>query len=95
MLTFPVSRFCLAEGVEIIDAPPDALLGVVADGAGVGHYDVGFGNFLGTLVAVTGQNGENDLGVVHVHLAAVCFDVKLFHDAKICKNYRIFVSCKK
>ena len=68
-----------SEGSEVVDAAPDALFGVVADGTGVGHYHVGIGDILGAAVAGGGEDREHDFGVGHVHLATVCLYVYLLH----------------
>ena len=64
--------------VEDLDAAPDALLGVVADAAGVGHHQVGLFHNLCAPVAGIGQYGENHLGVIDIHLTPVSFDIRSF-----------------
>ncbi len=65
--------------VENLQAAPDALLRVVADGAGVGHNEVGFLHALRAGVAGFLQDGKNDFGVIHVHLTPVCFNIGFLH----------------
>ena len=70
----------LSQLMENLDAAPDALLGVVADAAGVGHHQVCLFHLLRPLVAGIGQDGKDHLGVIHVHLTPVCLNVCfLFH----------------
>ena len=73
------ARALFALEVELLDAAPDALLGVVPHGAGVGEDHVGVRHFLGAFIPFFSEDGEDHLGVGHVHLAAVSLDVQLFH----------------
>ena len=70
--------------------PPDhPLLGVVAHGAGVDQHDVGVRRLLGPHVALPAEHPEHELGVGHVHLAAVGLDVDpLGHGLKIAGGFR-------
>ena len=65
--------------VELFYAAVDALLGVVAYGACVRHDHIRLLNILRPLVAALAQQSENHLRIRHIHLAAVRFDIKLFH----------------
>ena len=56
---------------------PDALLGVVADRAGVYQDDVRLGDPLRIDIPFALHEGDDDLRVADVHLAAVGFDEKL------------------
>ena len=71
----------LAVHVELLDPAPDPLLGIVAHGAGVGHNHVGLADVFRPGVTLFPEDGEDHLGVRHVHLAAVCLDIDLFHNA--------------
>ena len=56
---------------EHLDTAQDALLGVVAHGAGIGHDDVGLGHIFGAFVTVLSKQGEYDFGVSYIHLTTV------------------------
>ena len=60
---------------QLAQAPVDALLGMLADGTGVDEDHVGFGGLIDPLVARGAELTEHQLGVGHVHLAAVGLDV--------------------
>ena len=57
-------------------APQDARLGVIADGAGIQQHYVGILRTLAKRVARISKDGGYQLAVVHIHLAAVGFYVK-------------------
>ena len=65
--------------------PPDyPLLGIVADGAGVDQHDVRVARILGADIPLAPEETEHQLGIGHVHLAAVGLDVDPFgHGQKI------------
>ena len=69
---------CGTQLVKDLDASPNALLGVVTDTAGVGHYQVGLLHHFRAFIAGIGKDGEDDLGVVHVHLTPVGFNISSF-----------------
>ena len=71
----PDDRLRLHVALELTEAPDHPLLGVVADGAGVQQDDVGALGPLHRVVAGCGELSEHQLGIAHVHLAAVRFDV--------------------
>ncbi len=73
------ARARLAPHVELLEAAPDALLGVVAHGAGVHEDHVGLRRVVRAGVAFFAEDGEDDLRIRHVHLAAVCLYVYLSH----------------
>ena len=56
---------------------PDALLGVVADGASVDKDDVGLLGPLGIGVALLLHDRDDDFRIADVHLAAVGLDIEL------------------
>ena len=60
---------------EAGDAAVDALLGVVADRAGVREDEVRLLHHFRPVIAVVTENGEDDFGVTHVHLASVGLDI--------------------
>ncbi len=63
-------------------AAPDALLGVVADGAGIDEDDVGLLGIVGMDVALLLHDRDDDLRIADVHLAAVGLEVELTTDAR-------------
>ena len=66
--------------LQLAHAADHPLLGVVPHGAGVDQHDVGVGRIVGAHVALAAQDAEHELGVRHVHLAAVGLDVDALHD---------------
>ena len=66
----------LPQGMEILEAAVDFLLGVVADGASVDEDGVGIGDDVRHFVAGHLHDGGDDFAVGDVHLAAVGFDVQ-------------------
>jgi hypothetical protein len=70
--------------LQLAHAPDHPLLGVVADGTGVHQHHVGVHRLVGADVALPTQEPEHQLGVGHVHLAAVGLDVHpLGHGLKL------------
>ena len=65
--------------LQLAHPADDPLLGVVAHCAGVHQHHVGLGRVLRAHVALAAEDAEHELGVRHVHLAAVGFDVDAFH----------------
>ena len=64
---------CLSsEHVDLAQAGIELVLGVLANATGVDHDQVGVGITGGRLVAGLLQQSGHALGVVDVHLAAVC-----------------------
>ena len=75
--------------LELAHPADHPLLGVVADRAGVDQHDIGVRRLLGADVALTAEQAEHQLGVGHVHLAAVGLDVDaLRHGEKIVGEVR-------
>ena len=60
---------------QVAEVAVQLVVGVLADGAGVEHHDVGVGAVGGPLVSRRLQQSGQPLGVVHVHLAAVGADL--------------------
>ena len=75
---------------QVAEAADDALLGVLADGAGVEQNDVGARRIVGALVAVPAEVAEQQLGVRQIHLAAVGLDVDAAHVEPICGGLYIY-----
>ena len=65
--------------LQLAHAPQHPLLGVVADGAGVDEQHVGRRGIVRTDVSLPRQKPKHQLGVRHVHLAAVRLDVNARH----------------
>ena len=65
-----------AQGVERFEPVVDFLLGVLAHGTGVEEHGVGIGNVSAHVVIGRLHYGGDHLAVGHVHLAAVCLDIK-------------------
>ena len=61
---------------------PDALFGIVADRAGVDQDDIGLTDILGVDVSLPLHQGDHDLRVADIHLAAVGFDKKFASGAR-------------
>ena len=57
--------------LQLAKAPDDALLGVIANGACVDENHIGTVRLLDRYVAMRRELPEHQLGVAHVHLAAV------------------------
>ena len=72
------------ELVEYVQPSPDALLGIVADAAGVGHHQIGLFHDFRARVPGLPEDGKNDFGVIDVHLAPVCLNIGFLHIA--CKD---------
>ena len=81
----------LAVDVELADAAQDALLGVVADGAGVRHDHVGFPDLFRADISFLAENGEDHFRVRYIHLATVCLNVNLSHIESMRKDREIFL----
>ena len=64
--------------MELVDSAPDTLFGIVPDGTGVRHHDIGVVHILGAVVTGLFENGENNFRVIYVHLAAVSLDIYFF-----------------
>ena len=73
------ARAGLALDVELLDSPPDTLLGIVPDRAGVGEDHVRKGDVLGPEVTLFLQYRKNNFAVRHIHLASICLNIYLFH----------------
>ena len=58
------------------------LLGIVADRAGVDQDDIGLTDILGVHVSLPLHQGDHDLRVADIHLAAVGFDEKFASGAR-------------
>ena len=81
----------LAVDVELADAAQDALLGVVADRAGVGQDHVGLVDLFGADISFAAQDGEDHFRVRYIHLAAVCLYVNLSHIESMRKDREFFL----
>ena len=68
------TRTFAAVAFHLGQAPPDPLLGVVADRAGVDQDDVRLGDPLRIDIALLLHECDDDLRIADVHLAAVGFD---------------------
>ena len=73
-----------AHGVEGLEAVYDFLLGIVAHRACVEKYGVGLVKTFARLVAGHFHDRGHHFAVGHIHLAAVCFDIEMFH---VCEWY--------
>ena len=65
----------LHAALELTEAAEHALLGVLANGAGVHQDHVRAIRDVHRLITVRCERAEHQLGIAHVHLAAVGFDV--------------------
>ncbi len=65
--------------LELAHPSQDALLGVIAHGAGVDEQHVRLDRIIGAHVARPSQDPEHQLGIRDVHLTAVCLDVDAAH----------------
>ena len=74
----------LLEGTELAEAFADALLGIVADGAGVDEDVVGLLNIGCDSVARLLKKGGHNLAIGKVHLTAIGFDVNCGHGLGVC-----------
>ena len=72
-------RAFLLDQAELLDTPPDPLLGIVPDRTGVGQDDIRPGHILGALISGFGHDCEDDLRIVHVHLATICLYIYFSH----------------
>jgi hypothetical protein len=61
--------------MQLAHAADHPLLGVLTHRAGVHQHDVGLGRIVGASVARAAEDTEHQLGVGHVHLAAVGLDI--------------------
>nr|CRY96316.1 hypothetical protein [uncultured prokaryote] len=61
--------------VELVDAAPYTLFGIVPYGTSIRHYHVRLFHIFSAGISRIRQNGENDLSIIDIHLASVCFDV--------------------
>ena len=75
-------RFGPAVAFHLGQAPPDTLLGIVADRAGVDQDDIGQADILGVDVSLPLHQGNHDFRVADIHLAAVGFDEKFASGAR-------------
>jgi len=66
---------------SFVYAANGALLGVIPDGARVDEEDVGQRRVVGRLVALPSQRSRDELGIGHVHLAAVGLEVQARHQS--------------
>ena len=67
------------EPLQDAQAPEHALLGVVPHGAGVHEHHVRVRRVVGAHVPLWAEQSQHELGVGHVHLAAVGLDVDARH----------------
>jgi hypothetical protein len=67
--------------LELAHAADHPLLGIVPHRTGVHQQDVCRGRIVGSHVAVASQPTQDQLGIGHVHLAAVGLDVDVLHDS--------------
>jgi hypothetical protein len=75
--------------LELADSSYNALLGIVAHGAGVHQHDVRILGSIGAYVAIATEHAEHQFGIRHIHLAAVGLDVHAFqHEAIIARHGR-------
>ncbi len=65
--------------LQFADSSIDSLLGVLSNGAGIDQHHVGVGRVLYRGVPLSPEQPVNELGIRHVHLAAVRFDIQAFH----------------
>ncbi len=75
-------RFGPAVAFHLGQTPPDTLLGIVADRAGVDQDDIGQADILGVDVSLPLHQGNHDFRVADIHLAAVGFDEKFASGAR-------------
>ena len=81
---------------ELTDTAEDALFGVVADRAGIRHYDVCFVHILRPGITMFSEDRKDHLGIGYIHLAAVGFYVYLFtHVRKDRQKVSIFGDVNK
>ena len=66
----------LPEELFLIEAVEDLLLGFVADGAGVVEDEAGFRFRVNLAIALLKKRADHLLGVVGIHLAAECLQIK-------------------
>lgn len=62
------------------------MLGIVAHRACVEKYSVGLVQTFARLVAGHFHDRGHHFAVGHIHLAAVCFDIEMFH---VCEYYAL------
>jgi hypothetical protein len=68
--------------LQLSQTPDYPLFGIVPHSAGVHQHHIGIGWIVGPHVAVAAEHAEHQLGVRHVHLAAVGLDVDAFHESR-------------
>ena len=73
--------------LQLAHAADDPLLGVVPHRAGVDQHDIGLGRIVRAHVAFAPEHAEHELGVGHVHLAAVGLDVDALHGFQKISRY--------
>ena len=75
--------------LQLAHPPEHALLGVIADGAGVHDHDFGLSRRLRARITFAHQDPGHKLGVSHVHLAAVGLDeeARCDHAASALKEF--------
>ena len=66
----------LVQLLEVVEAVEDLLLGLIANGAGVVHDEVGVLFALDLLVALGDERADDFFGVVEIHLATKGLDVE-------------------
>ena len=72
------------QGVELIEAGKDALLGIVAHRAGVDKYGIGLVEVLARVVTGHLHDRGHQLAVGHIHLASVGLQIQLLGELPRC-----------
>ena len=72
-------RAFAAHGMQGFETVINLLLGIVADGTGIEKYGISLVKAVDGLVACHFHHAGHNLGIGHIHLAAVGFDIEFLH----------------